>query len=312
VNKKYQQKIRTLTELEFEVTQNKGTEPAFANSYWDNKNEGIYVDIITGEPLFSSLDKYDSGCGWPSFSKTIDEAEIILKDDLSHGLVRTEALTETTHLGHLFNDGPKDQGGMRYCINSSAIKFIAKEQLLESGYGDFLALFSGKQPEDKEYAYLAGGCFWGLEYLLGKQGGIISTSVGYTGGMKPNPRYEEVSTGKSGYAETVQLCFSPRKISYRKLLKLFFSIHDPTSKNSQGNDIGTQYRSAIFYASEVQKFIALSVIENGNISGVFPGNIVTEVVEITNFYTAEEYHQKYLVHNPDGYSCHFERKNWKF
>lgn len=123
------------------VTKQGGTEPAFDNEYWDEKRPGIYVDYNTGEPLFSSTDKYDSGTGWPSFTKPIDGAKIQESEDKSHGMVRTEVKTEASHLGHIFDDGPQDKGGLRYCINSAALKFIPYENLEAEGYGEYMKLF---------------------------------------------------------------------------------------------------------------------------------------------------------------------------
>ena len=137
---------KELTPLQYEVTQKSATEPPFKNEYWNEKREGIYVDITTGEPLFSSLDKFDSGCGWPSFTKPIEKGLINEKLDKSHNMIRTEVRSKTgdAHLGHLFPDGPKDKGGMRYCINSASLRFIPKESLIKEGYGKYLSLFQKK------------------------------------------------------------------------------------------------------------------------------------------------------------------------
>jgi peptide-methionine (S)-S-oxide reductase len=158
----------------------------------------------------------------------------------------------------------------------------------------------------QETAILAGGCFWGMQDLLRRHPGIISTRVGYTGGDVPNATY-----GNHGsHAEAIEILFDPAKLSYRKLLEFFFQIHDPTTRNRQGNDIGISYRSAIFYTSEEQKRIADDTIADVNTSGLWPGEVVTEVVPAGPFWEAEPEHQDYLERIPNGYTCHFIRPHW--
>ncbi len=162
--------------------------------------------------------------------------------------------------------------------------------------------------EARETAYLAGGCFWGMEELMRHIPGVIETEAGYTGGNTPNAIYEQVKTGRTGHAESLKIVFDPRELTYRHLLFEFFRMHDPTTRNRQGNDIGTQYRSAIFYTSEQQRRTAEEVIRTVEGSGEWKARIVTEVVPFKEFYRAEEYHQKYLVKNPHGYTCHYVRR----
>ncbi len=156
-------------------------------------------------------------------------------------------------------------------------------------------------------AYLAGGCFWGMEELVREIPGVLATEVGYTGGSVPNATYDKVKTGQSGHAESLKIVFDPQQLSYRHLLFEFFRMHNPTTANRQGNDIGTQYRSAIFYMDEAQRQTALAVIKTVDDSGEWHAKVVTEVVPFKEFYRAEEYHQKYLVKHPNGYTCHFRR-----
>lgn len=156
-------------------------------------------------------------------------------------------------------------------------------------------------------AYLAGGCFWGMEELIRQIPGVLTTEVGYTGGVIPNATYDIVKTGRSGHAESLKIEFDDQQLSYRHLLFEFFRLHNPTTRNQQGNDIGTQYRSAIFYVDDVQKQTAESVIKTIDATGQLKSKIVTELLAFDTFYRAENYHQKYLLKYPNGYTCHFRR-----
>jgi len=156
-----------------------------------------------------------------------------------------------------------------------------------------------------ETATLAGGCFWGVEELVRKLPGVVDTTVGYAGGTLDNPRYEDVKKGRTGHAESLQIVFDPSKISYDEILDFFFRLHDPTTANRQGNDIGTQYRSAIFFHDDAQREAAQRAIQRAQPK--WPRPIVTEVVPFTNFYEAEDFHQDYLQRNPHGYTCHYLR-----
>jgi methionine-S-sulfoxide reductase len=156
-------------------------------------------------------------------------------------------------------------------------------------------------------ATLAGGCFWGVEELIRKMPGVIDTTVGYAGGTLANPRYEDVKTGRTGHAETVEIVFDPDRISFEEILRFFFRFHDPTTKNRQGNDVGTQYRSSIFVHDDAQREIAERVVKEIDSSRAWPRPVVTAVVPAPKFWPAEDYHQDYLQRAPWGYNCHYVR-----
>jgi peptide-methionine (S)-S-oxide reductase len=160
---------------------------------------------------------------------------------------------------------------------------------------------------NEERAVLAGGCFWGVQDLIRRRDGVLSTRVGYTGGSVPNATYRN----HGNHAEAIEILFDPARLSYRQLLEIFFQIHDPSTRKRQGNDVGSSYRSAIFYTSEEQKRIAEDTIADVDASGLWPGKVVTEAVPAGDFWEAEPEHQDYLLRNPGGYTCHFVRPQWK-
>jgi peptide methionine sulfoxide reductase msrA/msrB len=288
-----EQLAQKLTPEQFRITQEAGTEKAFCGTLLDNKKHGMYVCIVCGLPLFSSEHKFTSGTGWPSFFQPFDPEHVAEKTDRSHGMVRVEINCArcASHLGHVFEDGPPPTG-RRHCLNSESLTFIEKGEVVPAE----------SSPVKTETAYFAGGCFWGIEHYFQKGPGVITAESGYMQGKSDKPTYKEVCSGATGHAEAVKVVFDPKRISYRQLLEAFFRMHDPTQENRQGPDVGTQYRSGIYYTSEEQKREAEQFINELQKAGKVRGEIVTEVEKADTFGPAEDYHQDYIVKT--GRACH--------
>jgi len=272
-----------LTPEEERVILHKGTERPYSGMYTQHKEKGTYICKKCNAALYRSETKFDSHCGWPGFD---DEIEGAVKRITDADGSRTEITCNNcgAHLGHVFTGEGFTDKNVRHCVNSISMNFI-----------------SDTHNEKTETAYFAGGCFWGVEYFFQKKGGVISTHVGYMGGHKKNPMYKEVCSGSTGHAEAIEVEYDPAITSYEKLARLFFEIHDPTQVNRQGPDIGTQYRSAIFYVTDEQKHIAQKLIDRLQDKGY---DVATELNRADTFWGAEKYHQDYYALNGHKPYCH--------
>lgn len=281
------QKYKKLTPEEEKVIIHKGTESPFSGQLYQHKEKGIYTCKRCDAELYRSDDKFDSGCGWPSFDDEIEGA-IKRQPDADH--LRTEIICSKcgAHLGHVFEGENQTPKNIRHCVNSISLNFK-------------------KMNKDIEKAYFAGGCFWGVEYHFQKLTGVISTKVGYMGGSVDQPTYEQVSDHRTGHAEALEIVFDTKKISFEELVKHFLEIHDPTQINRQGPDIGDQYRSVIFYTNQKQKDTTQKLIDILKEKGY---KIVTELKEAETFWEAEEYHQKYYFKKNVLPYCHVYTKRF--
>lgn len=291
-----------LTPEEKHVIIDKGTERPFTGKYYDHTAAGTYTCKQCGAALYKSSDKFDSGCGWPSFD---DEIQGAVKRTPDADGMRTEITCAACggHLGHVFEGEGFTSKNIRHCVNSISLNFIPAE---ETDQANAMQASADTKPQT-QMAYFAGGCFWGVEHLLQQQEGVISAKSGYMGGKTKNPSYKEVSYENTGHAETVAVEFDPTKTDFETLAKYFFEIHDPTQVDRQGPDVGDQYRSAVFYTDETQKQTTEKLIGILEDKGY---DVVTEVAPAGEFYVAEDYHQDYYEGNGKTPYCHFYTKRF--
>ncbi len=274
--------LKTLTKKEKRVIINKGTETPFSGDLLTEKREGTYTCHQCGAALYYSTDKFDSGCGWPSFDDEIPGAVLRIPDADGR---RTEIVCANckAHLGHVFLGEKFTEKDTRHCVNSISMDFTPGKLDVE------------------ERAVFAGGCFWGVEYYMQKIDGVKSVLSGYTGGHTENPSYQDVSYKNTGHYEAVEITFDPKIVNFETLAKKFFEIHDPTQKNGQGPDIGKQYRSAIFYQDKEQETISKKLIGQLKDSGY---KVATKLLPVAQFFKAEEYHQDYYFRKGSLPYCH--------
>lgn len=286
-----------LSKEQYYVLRQKGTEAPFTGKLLMNKEKGVYKCAACGNELFTDDMKFDSHCGWPSFDKEIAGGKIKTEVDNSHGMKRTEIMCARCggHLGHLFDDGPTETG-MRYCVNSLSLEFASEKD--EKGSKD-----ASGESSSIDTVTLGGGCYWCVEAVYQLLDGVIHVESGFSGGSIKNPSYKEVCTGRTGHAEVVQITYDKSKTSFEEILKVFFTVHDPTTLNRQGGDVGTQYRSVIFYRNEQEKKSATEILEALNKQKVYPNPVVTELAPFDKFYKAENYHQDYYNQNQSEPYC---------
>lgn len=275
-----------LTSEEKRVILDKGTEAPGSGEYEHLTRDGVYLCRQCNALLYDSKDKFDAHCGWPAFDDDVSGA--VQKTTDADGR-RTEITCAHCggHLGHIFEGEGFTEKDTRHCVNSLSMRFVPRD------FG----------PQEKPAIVLGGGCFWCLDASYRMISGIEDIVVGYAGGTTQNPSYEEVSSGETGHAEVVSLSYDPAKISYTDILSIFFALHDPTTPNKQGNDIGTQYRSVIFYKTWKQKEEAEQFIRTLSDAQTFEAPIVTIISPPASFFPAEEYHQNYYAKNPNQAYC---------
>lgn len=279
----YLDKTKSLTPATQRIICNKATERPNTGAYNTVVNQGTFLCRRCGIALFRGSSQFSAGCGWPSFDEEIAHA-VQRKPDPDGQ--RTEILCARCegHLGHVFTGESFTPKNIRHCVNSASLDFVVDDEVL-----------------DTEEAIVAGGCFWGVEHFLKQLPGVIAVESGYTGGHTLDPSYEQVCSGTTGHYEAVRVLFDPMQIEYHEIIKRFFEIHDPTQKNGQGPDLGSQYQSAVFYFNQEQFDEASILIERLKKNGY---SVATKLLEAKAFWPAELYHQEYYSkHNKLPY-CH--------
>lgn len=274
-------RYRELTPFEESVIIDRSTEAPFSGAYVNEFSPGTYFCRNCGATLYTSEHKFHSGCGWPSFDAEIEGAVERRPDPDGN---RTEIVCADcgAHLGHVFEGEGFTPLDTRHCVNSVSLVFVPAENL--------------------ERAVFAAGCFWGVEYQMARTEGVLQTTVGYTGGDLEEPTYQQVCSGSTGHAEAVEVVFDNSVVSFDELARLFFDIHDPTTPDRQGVDVGSQYRSAVFYTSDEQREKTEELIGLLRDRGY---GVVTMVEPLEVFWPAEDYHQDYYLKNGAGASCNY-------
>lgn len=286
-----------LSPEQFRVLRKQGTERPFCGTLLDNKLAGVYTCAGCSLPLFASNAKFNSGTGWPSFFQPIAEGNVLEHRDASHGMLRSEIVCARCdgHLGHVFDDGPRPTG-LRFCLNSESLLFTPNDAL--AALAEPAADAGATEHQASASLVLAGGCFWCTEAVFEQLLGVSDVESGYAGGSKETASYRQVCEGNTGHAEVIRITYDPRQITLDQLLDVFFDAHDPTQLNRQGHDVGTQYRSAIFYADASQRQAAEQKIAQLEQSHKFSRPIVTTLEPLTAYYPAEPYHQGYAQLHP--------------
>jgi len=307
--------FKPLSAQEEAVIVRRATEAPFSGQYVKSAGQGAYVCKRCGTVLFRSSDKFDSECGWPSF----DEARhgtVLRLPDADGQRIEIVCATCGAHLGHLFEGEGFTRKNTRYCVNSISLDFARDDAAQTSApkVRSEVPKVNSDVPEVtsdvpkapvRETALFASGCFWGSEYVFHEAPGVLETTVGYTGGRTEHPTYEEVCSGRTGHAEAIQVVFDPGKTSYEALVRIFLETHDFTQVDRQGPDVGTQYRSEIFYVTKEQKEMAEKVIQTVRRAG---RKVATKVTPAGAFWPAEQYHQDYYGKNGQKPYCHFYRQ----